>query len=307
MIDATITKVIIVKIKGGLGNQLFQYVFGLKWAGYYDTDLKVDLSWFQTNNAKHTSRPFALNLFQLPISEASPGDFKRIGIPQFRERSIVTKALNKVVQAVHPRYIKQQGFTDLYLDTTIPNDSCLDGYWISKYPVEEQRSQLRDLLSIRSQHLLSTDCFNEIMNSQSIAVHIRRGDYVTTGNFLLSKSYFLEGINRMKNLVSGNPVFYIFTDDPQWCKANLNEHLKHKGIRFRYIDELAPRGKHDIYHFYLMTCCKHFIISNSSFSWWGAWLGDFADKVVICPDQFETTNTQHPYLIMDGWVPVRAI
>jgi hypothetical protein len=295
---------IIVKLSGGLGNQLFQYVFGLKWARYHGVSLKIDLSSFNKEVTGITSRPFVLNFFNLELEEATSPDFRVIKIPLSRNPSILGNIWNKVIQNTQSRYIIQNGMLDLYQNEVIPNNSYLDGYWIGKYAVEELWGNLESTLKVKPKYLLPSECNSEIQNSNSVCIHIRRGDYITSNMFLLPINYFTRAITEMEQRRSEPLHFFIFSDDIKWCRTMLSSFIKERALEFTFISNNVPKGKHDINHFHLMTCCKHFIISNSTFSWWAAKLGTYSQKVIICPNQFEATNTQHPHLILDHWIPI---
>lgn len=298
---------IIVKITGGMGNQLFQYVFGLKWAQYHNTELKVDLSWYQQKkSADITDRPFVLDLFDLDIKEAKSSDFQQIGILLSQKKNSIAKVWNRLVSYFHPRYIKQDGFGDLYRKSIIPNNSFLDGYWIAKYPIAELWPALETQLKIKEEHLQKTDYLTKINTTTSVGVHIRRGDYVTGNHFQLSISYYTNAIKKIGELLSSDISLFIFSDDIEWSREKLEPLASTLNIDTTFIDHQVPSGIHNSYHFYLMTRCKHFIIANSTFSWWAARSGDYLKKVIICPNQFEKTNTQHPHLILDHWIPIAS-
>ncbi len=291
---------IIVKLSGGMGNQLFQYIFGLKWAQYHGVNLKVDLSSFDIKAPGTDSRPFVLDLFQLELEQATPQDYKSIKIPLPNQSNI----WNKIIKRISARYITQKGMLDLYQDKIIPDNSYLDGYWIGKYTVIEQWENLKPKLKIKANQLVDSEYVHQIQNSTSVCIHIRRGDYVTANKFLLPISYFEQGIIEMRRQRPESLHFFIFSDDILWCKTALSNFIKEQDVKITFADGNVPSGQHDINHFHLMTCCNHFIISNSTFSWWAAKLGSHPNKIVICPSQFEASNTQHPHLILDHWIPI---
>ena len=297
---------IIVRLYAGLGNQLFQYAFGRKWANYHRTTLKIDRSWYDRENPGKgvTKRPFVLDRFLLPLEEASREDFRQIGIPLSAKNHFWAKAQRKAMAALHPRYIRQQGITDLYTERTVPDNSYLHGYWVCKHHVSDIWQEMKGQLVLSPGLTQPSITLDAIQDSKSVAMHIRRGDYLTTGNFQLSTFYYQNAIRRMIQLVGEDIHLFIFSDDIEWSQKAWGGKLSDWKIKATFIGEEVPRGIHDLYHFYLMTQCKHFIIANSTFSWWAAWMGEEKSKTVLCPAQFSFSNRQHRYIIVDGWHPV---
>lgn len=128
------------------------------------------------------------------------------------------------------------------------------------------------------------DLYSEIEKSNSVCISVRRGDYFSNPNAnvrfgLCGKEYFESATKKIKELV-GNPVFFVFSDDIDWCKKNIN---------FVDVPCFYESGDDPIWEkLRLMYSCKHFIISNSTFSWWAQWLGTFPDKIVISPNRWYT-------------------
>ena len=299
-----INTMIVIKLSGGMGNQMFQYAFGLKWAEYHSTSLFVDLSWFESNRASSPSRPFVLDFFHTDISSISQSSLYKIKIPILLNNTFLAKAWNRFIFKTNKNYIKQKNIIDLYENDQIPNNSYLEGTWISKKHCGDISATLKNHFQIKSECILQHPIQNEILGSNSVALHVRRGDYLTTGNFLLKIDYFFKGIKQIKKSLPTKVHFFVFSDDIEWCKIQFNEYMKEEQLQLSYIDKSVPSGKDDIYHFYLMRSCKHFIISNSTFSWWAAWLGDYKNKFVVCPSQFEHQNIQHKHLILPDWQSV---
>ena len=139
-----------------------------------------------------------------------------------------------------------------------------------------------------------------IANTNSICLHVRRGDYITTDYAYLGTligengiTYYKDAINHINSQIE-NPVYFIFSDDMQWVKEHINipdktvYYMDHNDITENYED------------LRLMTECKHFIIANSTFSWWAAYLGKFADKIVIAPKKWLMNNDTD--IILDSWI-----
>jgi hypothetical protein len=164
----------------------------------------------------------------------------------------------------------------------------LDGYWQSEKYFCKYKNQLQldfTLLKIENNAFLKLK--DKILNCNSVGVHIRRGDYVnnpTTNKFhgVCSEKYYYSGVEILKSNLK-NPVLFVFSDDLHWVRTNLVFSLP-----VYYIDQhynLTPNEE-----IILLSFCKHNIISNSTFSWWGAWLNKNIDKIVIAPLKWFNTN-----------------
>jgi hypothetical protein len=155
----------------------------------------------------------------------------------------------------------------------------LDGYWqTEKYFLVNRQKLLNDFCLKQSLSAVANNLANHAKSVCSVSIHVRRGDYLNYSNTfnIQSVDYYQRAINVLKNkLVS--PIFFVFSDDITWCKANLSF-----ANDLIFIDESIA----DYEQLTLMSLCSHHIIANSSFSWWGAWLGLNQDKVVIAPQNW---------------------
>ena len=262
---------IIARVRGGLGNQLFQYAAAKALAVQHNTQLKLDLYYF----TKHPYRTFDLDKFKLPLEIAARSEVHR-----FTGSNPLIRYINKRENYLHCPKVAVQPHYHYYEDFfKLPGHIYLSGYWQSeKYftPVRDSMRQWvepREPLDPKSQELAS-----EMTRCESVSLHVRRGDYnaATYNSFFggLTESYYKRAVTRILQEVP-DARFFVFSDDIEWCKNNLP-----------IPDALyADHNKgHDSYKdLYLMSCCRHNIIANSSFSWWGAWLNKNPDKKVIAP------------------------
>ncbi len=147
------------------------------------------------------------------------------------------------------------------------------------------------------------DLADKMRNEESIGIHLRKGkDYLTLENFLNTCpiEYYQNAVKIIKEKIN-NPHFYVFTDNPEWVQENL------RGINYQLIDWNTPIGKGNHCDMQLMTCCKHNIISNSTYSWWAAYLNDNPDKIVIEPSIWYNPETRSEMnegnkLLCPNWV-----
>lgn len=294
---------ITTKITGGLGNQMFQYAAGRALSLKNSTELYVDLSALSSFNSEVTHRVYGLDSFDLPI--------------QIATRSILGKYLNhhslpgylrsfrKLIKEDHGSdYVEEVGhsFHPELLELT--GDKYLSGYWQSeKYFIHEREIILKDFstrTSVISPQNVAIE--QEIQKENSVSIHIRRADYVTnikTNKYhgICSVDYYKNAISMIENRLE-KPTFFVFSDDQQWVVKNIMS--KNKII---YVD--WNTGKDDHEDIRLMSKCKHNIIANSTFSWWGAWLNQNYDKIVIGPDKwFQDQSVNAGDILPDSWIKI---
>jgi len=252
---------IIIKLKGGLGNQLFQYAFGLLLASRRNEELKIDNH--SLGSRTDTYRSYSLDNFNISASPASDLEIKRHQTCFL----FLHKIYNKVFKDYHI------GYEEKFLET---KSSYIEGFFQSYKYLEPVREQLLKEISLKE------DINYEIVDN-SVAVHIRRGDYINNkAHFVCDLKYYQNAFKLIKEKIA-NPIFYIFSDDITWAKENLS---KEDNLIFVSNPEIK-----DYEELILMSRCQHNIIANSSFSFWGAWLNQNPDKIVIAPDKW---NNEFP-------------
>lgn len=299
---------IIVKIIGGLGNQLFQYSTGRALALKFNAKLKLDLSFFDEPKYQPSLR---LTKFNLPFERADEEDWRylinapenklinllsRFGVkfsPYHRKTHLIESHVLKIV------YQQSQSINrNYYIEGWLGNEN---------YFIEYRNVLLRDL---DLDHMLSQtnkELQHRIRTTNSVAVHIRRGDYLTNSYFnYLNQEYYQSCIDYISKHIQC-PVFYFFSDDIQWVK---NEFCKVPGAVFvdgNSDQDSAYSTSGDISDLMLMRSCKHNIIANSTFSWWGAWLNTNPNKIVIAPKRwYNNLSAQENYecgeLVPRTWI-----
>jgi hypothetical protein len=288
---------IITRLNGGLGNQMFQYAAGRCLAYTLNTGLKLDLSLFRQDK----TREYSLSAFSITGDIASAADLSLIGRPLPWMIRHPAEALQSIIKQNTPvRYVKERQF---HFDPDIlalPDNVYLEGYWQSeKYfsaiePIIRNEFQVRSTLSPDIQELS-----RRIRNSNAISIHIRRGDYVkdpvtNATHGVCPASYYQRAREKIIRDVD-DPYFWIFSDDPAWVRENIT--TSHP---FYCISDHNFKNFEDLY---LMSCCQHHIIANSSFSWWGAYLGSHPGKIVIAPKKwFEKAEKNTKDLLPESWI-----
>lgn len=263
---------VIVQLKGGLGNQMFQYAAARRLAAEHGIELKLDLSFLEAETVQHTKRDF--ELYKLNINA---------GIATCKEIQAIKKKRWKNLFC--PALIKDKGVADFSKKVTRCSDHVyLDGYWQSEKYFKSISPVIRNEFTFKQP--LAKDYFlnikHQIENSDSISLHFRRGDYVDnpkTNKYhgVSSLNYYQKAVERITKKIN-NPTLFIFSDDIQWVMAHFKS--EHPIVFIKQSDE----GLHS--DFRLMSICKHNIIANSSYSWWAAWLNENENKTVIAPKKW---------------------
>jgi hypothetical protein len=286
---------IIVRLIGGLGNQLFQYATARQLAFINNTQLKLDISGFET----YKLHAYSLQNFKIQEGFATLEEVAKLKPKGF---------LSKIILRIDARHrfpwrswkIERHFHYDPHV-LTLRGNIYLDGYWQS----ERYFKHIENI--IRQELVVNTDLDSKNMATaqhieatQSICLHIRRGDYASNPVTLqlhgvCSLEYYLAAANRIANGID-DPHFFIFSDDPVWAEKNL---------KLPYPYTLVSHNKADKNYedLRLMSLCRHFIIANSTFSWWGAWLSSHPDKMVIAPAKWFNDPTINDYdLIPSSWL-----
>ncbi len=261
---------IIVRLRGGLGNQLFQYAAAKSLAMLHNAELKLDLYTY----TKHPYRKFELWRFQIDAIEAT-----RKEVHAFTGSNPLIRYLNKRENYFHCPGVCAQPHYHFFEDFfSLPSDIYLSGYWQSeKYFTRVADTIRRQFSPATSLDERNAALENEMRNTNSISVHIRRGDYTWSGNSFFGvtgKEYYEKAIARMETEIPGLR-FYFFSDDPEWCRQNFQIP--------RAVFVSHNTGDDSFKDMLLMSACRHNIIANSTFSWWAAWLNQNPDKKVIAP------------------------
>jgi hypothetical protein len=289
--------VIIVRIMGGLGNQMFQYAAAKALATRLKTVLKLDITSFETD----TLRSFELDLFDEHYVIATE---KEIECFMPKKRSLWQCVLFWSLRKEHVRsgvYCKQRSprfDQTVYVRT---GDTYLDGYWQSERYFLDAEASIRKSFSFgRALSPGNVKIQQQILSCESVSIHVRRGDYVTNTltnsiHGTCSLAYYEKAVEEIAARVP-NLHLFVFSDDVVWTKENLN---------FAYPITFIERNEEsaDWEEMYLMSQCCHNIIANSSFSWWGAWLNSRPDRMVIAPEKwFNDQNRDTSDLIPETWI-----
>ena len=271
-------KILIVKLTGGLGNQLFTYCAAKRLAHVNNAILKIDnISGFK--NDFQYKRSYKLDYFNHSIRFAN--QFERIPNNRFINRGLIF--INKYLSFENRFYLFQEGLdfdsriVDLKLRYRI---TYLQDLWQSeKYFIDIKKDILRDLKINIKLNKYSENLLIRIKKSNSVAVHVRFFQNSLNSSFTLNESYYLKSIEKINKKLL-NPIFFFFSDKPELLNKLIN---KIKKLNYVVIDIPKSNLDKDIIEFYLMKSCKNHIIANSTFSWWAAWLAQNKKQIVYSP------------------------
>lgn len=291
LFDKKIDKMIIVKLCGGLGNQLFQYALGRHLAGLNQTELQFDASLLDKPH-DWTYRKYGLGAFNIKATQATEVEIRQMtGCFRFSKWSRVLGLTSK-------RHFIEPHFHFCPSILKLKGSFYLDGYWQSEKYFSDIAAHIREELTPTFTLSKSLESIiKQIAEVNSISIHIRRGDYlkVSKANRYLKPcdtTYYQKAIDCIAKKMD-KPTFFVFSDDMAWVKQNLK-----LPFPTHYIEGNTPQED-----LLLMASCQHHIIANSTFGWWGAWLNPDPYKIVIAPQQWFATerfNTQD--LLPDTWI-----
>jgi hypothetical protein len=277
---------VIVKLYGGLGNQMFQYAAGLALARRLGTGLLTDTRWFDPRRrpgaTDHLTRPYHLEVFGV----RADGELRR---------RVATALLRPTTFAeARPGYDPEVE----RLEGTV----LLDGYWQSYRYFDRCEAEIRRVFAFPE--VVSADgraVEREIDGSaQPVAVHVRRGDYVRNPKVAatmadLTCGYYADAAALLRERLE-RPRFFVFSDDVAWCREHLG-----LGVEATFVG--ARPGAPDYEDMALMARCSGHVIANSSFSWWSAWLSEAPGKTVVAPARWFAEPLPDPVdLIPRSWL-----
>ena len=288
---------IIVKLIGGLGNQLFQYAAARRISYLNHIPLKVDISEF----ARYKLHRYSLMHFNIVEVMATPEE-----IQAFKPRTLFSRLAFRYLSSfniLNRSYVMERHFHFDPALLKINHGVYLDGYWQSEKYFLDIEEVVRKELSVKT----PPDSWNEqmmerIRNEAAVSLHIRRADYVTNSHTLTvhgccSLDYYHHAVNLVAEKVE-SPHFFVFSDDPAWAKSNLQ-----LSFPATFVEHNGPDKNYEDLR--LMSLCRHNILANSTFSWWGALLNAHPDKMVIAPQKWFNTDKMDPRdLVPQGWIKI---
>lgn len=286
---------IVTRLDGGLGNQMFQYAAGLRLAVARKTELKLDL----TPLGHSPNRDFALRAFRIRAVPAMPRDVLRL-----RRRRTPGDLWRKLRGQPARRHVVEAHFQFDPRVLELGDDIYLEGYWQSERYFADAADEVRHDLTLHHPPTGENRAIAEEIAGDvaPVSVHLRRGDYVTSPSAsrihgTCDPYYYHRALETIRRIATAGTVF-VFSDDPTWAAENFRIDAPQ-----RFVGHNGPEtGWEDLR---LMSLCHHHVIANSTFSWWGAWLCRRPDRVVVAPERwFRDSTDRDDDLIPGGWIRV---
>ncbi len=291
-------KKIVCAVLGGIGNQMFQFAAAKALALKHSAKLFLDLRGFDNytlHNGYELERVFGIDAMGV-TSEQLRADLGVFTTPVALKilRRPIFSALRPRSLAIEPTFEYWAKLEELALPV------YMMGYWQSDRYFSLVAPVIRDTFRFQLPlEGLNADIAQEILGCNSVAIHVRRGDYIShkkTSQIMncCSMDYYKRAISHIQSTVS-QPVFFIFSDDPDWATAS-----------FMFLDRKTiishNKSENSYIDMQLMSCCQHQVIANSTFSWWAAWLNEYPEKQVIAPAQWYASHDSPKDLYPRSWI-----
>jgi hypothetical protein len=293
---------ILVSVRGGLGNQMFQYACGRAIAQKLNASLKLDLDFYfkNTDNKDLTERGFELNRFNIQTEPAPENEIKRF-VPVNLHPNKYHYIFYKIKRLITKKHLFLEK-TPLVFDpfiNQVSEETYLSGYWQSELYFKDVSLLIRQELSLKVElSPKAKQILSQIEGCNAVSLHIRRGDFLNQKNIkihgILSADYYMQAVDIIFSKLT-DPYFFIFTDDIAWVNNNFHLQAAHIIVN----RETSDKGYEDLW---LMSKCKHHIVANSSFSWWGAWLDSNEKKIVIAPKSWIVNMPANANIIPKDWI-----
>lgn len=274
---------IMVRLFGGLANQMFQYAAAKRLASIHGTTVRMDTSWFDNIPPNATRRSYELHHFRITGTVAER--WETIGNGGLRQTPRVELPV-ALFRRVRPRYrlVRERHVQFDQEVLHLPDGVCLLGHWQSERYFMDAADLIREEFQFR--HAPSPEneqCLRRMQEANSVAIHVRRGDYAdrpATNAYhgVGGIDYYERAIAYLRERVR-DPLFFVFSDDLDWARDHL-------AVGENAVFVSHNRGDVSYEDLRLMSCAAHNIIANSSFSWWGAWLNSHHSKIVVAPERW---------------------
>lgn len=269
-------------LQGGLGNQMFQYAASFALAKQHGTQLKLDINYLLDKSKRYfryTPRDYAMDVFDIKAEIATPEEISRFTVPRIGNKYLYH--LKKRIFKNHNVFLENNiaSTNDFF---NIPANAYLEGYWQDPTYFKNIRNLLLFEFFFKDPlPAYCTEMFNKIKYSNSVCIVFRRGDYVGHPELDITELGFYRAAIDILQKRFRTLTYFVFSDDIPWCKNN----FKRKDIELDFVDQAYTGPKAEFY-LQLMLACKKYIIPNSTYPWWAAWLNQDPDKTVIAPKKW---------------------
>lgn len=269
---------IITKISDGFGNQLFMYACGYAASRRLSTKLALDLTYLSTNSLRN---------YELDKLNISYDKIFSVDNIQYPLNIAVRKILHLIIRCQYKIFREKTAYKYDKRITNIAQNSYLFGYWQTEKYFKEYREDILKMFTPRYNLSQETNSFiDKVRSCNSVAVHVRRGDYVKLG-ICLDPSYYKNAFTVLNEKFK-DLTYFVFSDNVEYAK----QMFKDMDGTFEYVENLSSNSTLD--DFFVMKECKHIIMANSSYSWWAAWLNNNPQKVAIYPNDKQFMSDFYP-------------
>ena len=279
------------RIRGGLGNQLFQYSIARSLADKLATNLGLDIRDFNPDS------PYSMGLKNFNIR----ADFNPPDMIKHKKNGYFKYILDNIY-GNHKFVYKEPHLSFDRNYASLPNGTYLKGYWQSeKYFENNKLNILNDLRITTNQSSQNKRISNQIASKVSVSLHIRRGDYISNSSYNITHGicdlrYYENAVSYLIKNIGKNFTIFAFSDDPEWVYSNLK-----LPVNICFINNNSSDYNYEDLR--LMSECDHNIIANSSFSWWGAWLNTNKNKTVIAPSNwYADQSLENNDIVPTNWI-----
>ncbi|WP_018611017.1 alpha-1,2-fucosyltransferase [Segetibacter koreensis] len=276
---------VVVKLIGGMGNQMFQYAIGRHLAIKNKCPLYFDHIELENKNTANTPRNYELDIFNVQYQKN----------PFLQSNRFVAKVYHKLFSV---QRIKEPDFTFHPHILNVQGNIHLNGYWQNENYFKEIEEIIRQDFTFKTPANEKIESIlQQIAATNSVSLHVRRGDYITlteANQFhgVCSDTYYQKAIAKIKEAIPA-PHLFVFSDDIHWVKQNMPFTEEHT-----FVD--GNTGKNSFEDLRLMAACRHNILANSSFSWWAGWLNKNPEKMVIAPEKW--FRAVHTDIVPPSWI-----
>jgi len=273
---------IITKLVGGNGNQMFQYAAGLALARKHNTELLIDINYLldkSKRHFRHKNREYALDMFNISGRIAANEQIAHFTVPR-KGNKYVYHIKKRISRNYH--VIKEEDLPSRERFKESPSDSYIEGYWENKQYFQDIEMEIRTEYTFKNR--LPDQCtpvMERIRIENAICVIFRRGDFVNHPVLDVVKLDFYYDALKVISERMDSARLFVFSDDISWCREN----FKPQEHDCEFVDQ-SLTGPNAEYYLHMITACNHYIIPNSTFAWWGAWLSESPGKVVIAPKKW---------------------
>jgi hypothetical protein len=289
---------IIVKLQGGLGNQMFQYATAKAISIKSGDRLILDFSFYASKHENVLREP-RINEFNIRNEYLN-----KIAHDLYLSNKYIFKLFRKVayIKRVYIKEDKVFSFSEIKWSKQ-RNILLIDGYWQSENYFKDIQAYLVNVFTLQPTNQKLINILDDIIRYESVSIHIRRGDYISNKDTnqlhgICSIEYYKKAIMYIQDHCTKDLILYFFSDDIDWVRENISF-----GYKSTYIN-----GFSDVEDMFLMKKCKHNIIANSSFSWWAAWLNESPCKIVVAPRYWlksrDLDGNISSQIIPESWIKI---